>query len=986
MPTTFTPRFVDLVRCTCSTVGTGNLVLGAAVAGFASFAATLSVGDRFYYAVAGIDKPVEAEVGRGTFLADGSILREAMSGALTNFSLGQKTVSLVAGAEWFRKASAGAIDTATLATRDKSDLGAAVNELAKLSPLFSEIGTTRVPVSVRRIFTAGRSAVGQAPGAYIRDPDQSALTTIGQSWVDALPVAEQAAAVVAVKAILDRVRTKDADGLFWVIDDDGCQVHAGHFGAVADGWFAYNGSIAGTDNAAAIQALIDWRQYLRQFTPSQNRECLLPAGAFRINNGLQLGYGDAFRQVVLRGAGPTFGGGGNGGGTTLICDFDDRPGISIEGGRVSFAADLAIVCPRGLSYIYAKGLGDYANDAMSNFGIDDTQLTSWFDPARPTLSPYLRFNPHAGVAIDPYRGVQPGAAIAWVAGTPIAAGEYRTANAKLFIAKLAGTSAASGTGPSAAGDNLSDGTVTWAWVGPATLPVAYPAATPPAFIPAAYRTTYHAGKALSSNIPLTNVRIYGFTVGVALQPCNDDSNGDFLSLADCEINFAAIQISVGNTQARNIDVARLTGANFHTAVATNKHGRQNGKLGGIFHNCSWAACYQLIDLGGAAIVGPHSFKQCYVEDVQRIGDVYQGGTLWGTAIVFEACQFAFHHDDSNGGRGVPLTLLGNRLSPSGAGSPSSSLVFRDCVLGGFKGVAPLMTAGVRLDNSILQEADQFNIPGQWRARAYNTLAGGLVLPRFASCHAQLINYLAVNETSLAADGQMVTGRGNKSSSRDYPAAQYTPSLSPADGASSEEFSNPQVVVQLDKASSFTAMTLAGRVLRFTAPSWFDNGGADAFGFVAGGVLLDLPTGMVFFITTRTGPSTAYLFTAELQNGYSVSANGTLSLAMPFAAGEGNFCSAGGGVFMCREPLFATLTAGNPTLSACGRADGYGGFINNSAASQVQAGDRPFVDQRNDPSFYDGTRVTVVGAGSLTLNSAPAISATQKRLPLWVRGS
>ncbi len=313
-------------------------------------------------------------------------------------------------------------------------------------------------------------------------------------------------------------------------------------------------------------------------------------------------------------------------------------------------------------------------------------------------------------------------------------------------------------------------------------------------------------------------------------------------------------------------------------------------------------------------------------------------------------------------------------------------MFRDCVLGGYKGVAPLMTAGVRLDNSTLQEADQYNMPGQWRARAYNTLAGGLVLPRFASCHAQLISYLGVNETSLSVDGQYLTSRGNKSSSRDYPASIYTPSLSPADGTSSEEHTNPQAVGQIDKAGSFTAMTLTGRVLSFTGPSWFDYGGADASGYVVGGVIIDLPTGLVFFIRTRSGPSAAPVFTAELQNGYSVSASGTIVLAMPFAVGEGNFCAAGGGVFMCREPLFATLTAGNPTLSACGRADGYGGFINNSAASQVQVGDRPFVDQRNDPSFYDGTRVTVVGAGSLTLNSALAISATQKRLPLWVRGS
>jgi hypothetical protein len=334
MPTSFSPRFVDLVRCTCSTVGTGNLVLGSAVAGFASFAASLTVGDRFYYAVAGIDKPAEAEVGRGTLMADGSIAREAIVGALFNFTLGQKTVSLVAGAEWYRKASAGAVDMASVATRAQSDLGAAINELAGLSPLFSELGATHVPAVVRRIATAGRTSVGKSPAAYVRDPDQSANTVIGQRWIDALPAGEQAAATSAIKAILDRVRTKDADGQYWVIDDEGQQVHAGHFGAVGDGQWSYSGGVSGTDDFAAIQALIDWRTYLRGKDGYNSLECLLPPGQFRIGSGLQLGYGDTYRTVVLRGAGPVFGGGfSNGGGSTLICDFVDRPGISIQGGR-----------------------------------------------------------------------------------------------------------------------------------------------------------------------------------------------------------------------------------------------------------------------------------------------------------------------------------------------------------------------------------------------------------------------------------------------------------------------------------------------------------------------------------------------------------------------------------------------------------------------------------------------------------------------------
>ena len=97
----FIPKFVDLVRNFTTTQGTGNFGLGAAVPGHSSLAGKVAPGDRFYYCAIGVEKPSEREIGRGTFLANGTVAREPVSGALTNFTSGTKTIALVVGAEWF---------------------------------------------------------------------------------------------------------------------------------------------------------------------------------------------------------------------------------------------------------------------------------------------------------------------------------------------------------------------------------------------------------------------------------------------------------------------------------------------------------------------------------------------------------------------------------------------------------------------------------------------------------------------------------------------------------------------------------------------------------------------------------------------------------------------------------------------------------------------------------------------------------------------
>ena len=88
-------KFVDLVRNSFATTGTGNFSIGQAINGFTSLSSALSPGDQFYYCAVNNDKPSEREIGRGTIAANGTIAREPVQGALVNFSGGNKIIALV---------------------------------------------------------------------------------------------------------------------------------------------------------------------------------------------------------------------------------------------------------------------------------------------------------------------------------------------------------------------------------------------------------------------------------------------------------------------------------------------------------------------------------------------------------------------------------------------------------------------------------------------------------------------------------------------------------------------------------------------------------------------------------------------------------------------------------------------------------------------------------------------------------------------------
>src|SRR3546814_7034482 len=100
-----TPFFADLVRELAQEGGTGPLTPTGAVPGHRRFADAVPPGLSFHYAVAGIARPEQWEVGTGRIGSDGRLHREMVAassadGAAVEFAAGLQTIASTVGAGW----------------------------------------------------------------------------------------------------------------------------------------------------------------------------------------------------------------------------------------------------------------------------------------------------------------------------------------------------------------------------------------------------------------------------------------------------------------------------------------------------------------------------------------------------------------------------------------------------------------------------------------------------------------------------------------------------------------------------------------------------------------------------------------------------------------------------------------------------------------------------------------------------------------------
>ena len=128
-----TPYSADLARELCHDGGTGPLTPTGAVPGHRRLAEAVPADTQFHYAVAGIARPEQWEVGWGRIDGSGRLARDAVmasfqAGERVDFSAGLKTIALTVAADWFA-----GVDAA-IAARDAA-VSAVVDALGAKQPL-----------------------------------------------------------------------------------------------------------------------------------------------------------------------------------------------------------------------------------------------------------------------------------------------------------------------------------------------------------------------------------------------------------------------------------------------------------------------------------------------------------------------------------------------------------------------------------------------------------------------------------------------------------------------------------------------------------------------------------------------------------------------------------------------------------------------------------------------------------------------------------
>jgi len=501
----------------------------------------------------------------------------------------------------------------------------------------------------------------------------------------------------------------------------------------------------------------------------------------------------------------------------------------------------------------------------------------------------------------------------------------------------------------------------------------YPAVDYPAWLPADEARQY--GKTFSSALGFERVRIAGFNTGLACQPCDADGNGDFITLRGCAITHCALGISIGNTQSRNFSLTDCQAAYFHTFVATNRHGRQNGRIQGTWKDVSVSNGIDVMDIGSTAIVGPVQFDTLYAEAIFRLGHV-RGGTSAETSMIFTGGSLSFDLQGV-GGRGVPIYILGHPGQPGqGPGGRSIQIEFNGTGINRFPSVATLLADGVVLRGASLQSGLSNAATAEpWRRTAFNSLAGGLITARLESRgRAHDIGYSAFDLDNAARRVAVRAREGADQSTRSVAVSHFAPSARAHAAQQMERLVNPQAVTSLDK-SQLADVRLAGRMLTFrTAMS---AAASEAAGLVPGGILYDLATGFVFWVMTRRGSEGAFEIAAELQNGWR-ERDGRFAYEAAFDPGRGRLLALAGRYYTPSRPLFIEATAGSPVL----RISGADGAVSN-ALNEIKPGDRLHAAEGELQWLPGDAAVVRAGAGDIVLAAPVRRSVSGRRLD-WLR--
>lgn len=489
---------------------------------------------------------------------------------------------------------------------------------------------------------------------------------------------------------------------------------------------------------------------------------------------------------------------------------------------------------------------------------------------------------------------------------------------------------------------------------------------------AAYgESTVQYDRFVSSDTHCQDNYIDGFSVGVAIQPSDIDSNGDFIDLQRCTIQYCINGISVGQDQMRGMNTSDLKYALLHTVMIGDLHGRQTANLGGTHNN--WSGGHMICLVSYAAGYNQPLAIDGYWEGAYRIANIT--GTGAGLHLTGGGS-----FSDEHAPRGRPLSHIGT----SDTSSALSPVPITGRLSVNLPSLFIVLANSTDLQVQIVATERNGAVLDPWLAMAHNALAGGIAIPLLGAATRQDTNLRVVFSYYTVEAGTLVGPVVFQSNCWEAPSRLIgTPVYAKAARPTSHHLPVPfqgQPGLLGGTTSSIAAntrrvtLTYAGygvhreRLCMAPGDVWYHSSGYWILvsSFVAGTVI------------------------GRIENGFAVDGSGNVT--WPRGAPDfttGTFYTRSGRGYVPSWPLTGDFTAGNAVIANVGTQQGAGPATN--LVADVAIGDLFTVDGdgkgqyaqwMSDIASLDATAKTItLTTGNEAGKTGTAIRLLMRRAPM-----